>query len=304
MKKIIFSLVFFSFLFSSLGVYSQTWTTGSGLLYSNPTTTKVGIGINSPTELLHVNGGALKIGNSTASTDRTSNVLKFGDGSYVQIGEWENDDMLSFKASKYNFTNGNVGIGVTNPTFKLHVNGTGSFNDHLKIEKGTEIGGILTLGNTSKVNANQGKEWKIMNTTGSTYGNSLQFHVYDNLGCQGGLCENRLTITDGGNVGIGTMFPGTKLDVVGTIRAHEVKVCLNQGCDFVFEPDYNLMSLDELDDFVTTNRHLPLVAPAAIMESEGINLSEMNALLLQKVEELTLYVIELNKEIQQLKAVK
>ncbi len=106
------------------------------------------------------------------------------------------------------------------------------------------------------------------------------------------------TPTTNGRIGIGIVNPQHTLDVNGTIRAKEVKVCLDQGCDFVFEPGYNLMPLDELDRFVTTNRHLPEVAPAAVMESEGIELSQMNAMLLQKVEELTLYVIELNKKIQ------
>lgn len=68
----------------------------------------------------------------------------------------------------------------------------------------------------------------------------------------------------------------------------------------MFAPDYDLMSLTELEQFVNTNRHLPEVAPAAEMEQDGIDLSEMNALLLKKIEELTLHVIDLNKRIETL----
>lgn len=64
------------------------------------------------------------------------------------------------------------------------------------------------------------------------------------------------------------------------------------GCDFVFEEDYGFLSMDELEDFVKLNKHLPDIAPAAEMESEGINLSEMAAKLLQKIEEQSLYIIE------------
>ena len=89
----------------------------------------VGIGITNPSELLHVYGGALKIGNTSNATDRAVNVLKIGDGNFVQIGEWEEDDLLSFRAKKYNFTTtgfgyGYVGIDRSNPSYKLDVNGT------------------------------------------------------------------------------------------------------------------------------------------------------------------------------------
>lgn len=60
-----------------------------------------------------------------------------------------------------------------------------------------------------------------------------------------------------GNVGIGVANPGAKLDVAGTIRAKEIKVCINQGCDFVFGSDYTLMKLEDLEKFVTTKKHLP-----------------------------------------------
>ena len=101
-----------------------------------------------------------------------------------------------------------------------------------------------------------------------------------------------------GNIGIGTTNPTAKLDVIGIIRAEEVKVCLNQGCDFVFDKNYNLMSIKDLNSFIAENKHLPEIAPAAEMENEGINISEMNAKLLQKIEELTLYIIDLNERIE------
>ena len=128
-----------------------------------------------------------------------------------------------------------------------------------------------------------------------------------NATLSGALTAQSATISGntyiGGNLGIG-VNPTTKLDVKGTIRAEEVKVCLSQGCDFVFNEDYELMSLNDLNSFIKTNKHLPNVAPAAKMEAEGINLSEMNATLLQKVEELTLYVLDLQKQINALKSSK
>ena len=89
-------------------------------------------------------------------------------------------------------------------------------------------------------------------------------------------------------------------EVAGTLRAKDIKVCLTQGCDFVFAEDYPLMKLNDLSDFIKTNKHLPEVAPAAQMEADGINLSEMQAKLLQKIEELTLYVIQQDKAIENL----
>jgi len=84
------------------------------------------------------------------------------------------------------------------------------------------------------------------------------------------------------------------------VRAHEVKVCLNQGCDFVFDKNYDLMSLQKLENYINQNKHLPAIAPAKEMEAEGISVSEISAQLLRKVEELTLYVIEQNKKIERL----
>ncbi|PXX95187.1 hypothetical protein DF185_22680 [Marinifilum breve] len=111
-----------------------------------------------------------------------------------------------------------------------------------------------------------------------------------------GDSQNNFVIERKGNVGIGITNPNYRLDVSGTIRAQELKVDM-QGADFVFEEDYQLRSLEEVENFVQENKHLPDVAPAKEMQKNGVNQSEMNQKLLQKIEELTLYTIEQQKQL-------
>ncbi|MEN2401778.1 hypothetical protein GKZ90_0018460 [Flavobacterium sp. MC2016-06] len=99
-----------------------------------------------------------------------------------------------------------------------------------------------------------------------------------------------------GNVGIGTINPTSKLTVAGNINSREVKVSVDAGADFVFDNDYNLPSLESVSDYIKENKHLPEIASAKEMQQNGINLSEMNIKLLQKMEEMTLYMIEMKKE--------
>ncbi|MFM8739435.1 MAG: TMF family protein, partial [Cytophagales bacterium] len=106
-----------------------------------------------------------------------------------------------------------------------------------------------------------------------------------------------------GNVGIGTTAPDAKLAVKGTVHANEVKVDLNvPGPDYVFENGYDLMSLEETKAYLDANKHLPEVPSAKEMEKNGVQLGEMNMLLLKKVEELTLHLIEMKKENEELKS--
>jgi hypothetical protein len=108
-----------------------------------------------------------------------------------------------------------------------------------------------------------------------------------------------------GHVGIGTTSPGDyQLAVEGTIGARKVEIKQSSWADFVFKPNYQLPSLQALENYINVNQHLPGIPSEAEVQKNGIDLGEMNKKLLQKIEELTLYMIDMKKEMEQLKASK
>lgn len=113
---------------------------------------------------------------------------------------------------------------------------------------------------------------------------------------------SRMSINLGnGNVGIGVTSPTYRLEVCGTIRAKEVLVETG-WCDYVFAKDYKLRTLGELEQYINDNQHLPGIAPASEVEKDGLKVAEMNKAMMEKIEELTLYVIQLGKENKKLQA--
>ena len=127
----------------------------------------------------------------------------------------------------------------------------------------------------------------------TTYENRLDFVTNGNI--------INMTLLGNGNVGVGTTETGThKLAVEGTIGAREIKVEADSWSDFVFDRDYKLRKLEEVENFIEKNNHLPEIPSEKEVLENGIQLGKMDAKLLQKIEELTLYMIEINKRVNSL----
>jgi hypothetical protein len=260
-------------LFANLQVFAQ-WQ-GTNPVYFDAG--NVGIGTATPQSKLHVNGdirlsgSARKLIFGTAG-DISDYLLVQDVGQGTAAFQWVQDGSTKFNIEG---TTGNVGIGVTLATNKLHINGD------LRLSGSSRK---LIVGTESDIS-----DYLLVQDVGS--GSPAVQWVQD------GSAKFTIEGTTG-NVGIGTTTPGSfKLAVNGKIWTQEVNVAMtNPGPDYVFEKDYDLLSLTELETYINQNKHLPEVPAAKEMEKDGLNLKEMNLILLKKVEELTLHVIALKKE--------
>ena len=186
---------------------------------------------------------------------------------------------------------GKLGVGTTTPTTELEVNG---------IMKLTSSYGYLTIGsmdanyvrfNTDKSAFYFNKPLCLQNSVVRSTARALMFYTNTNT-----LCATMLDY----RLGIGTSNPQYHLDVMGTIRAKEILV-ETTGADFVFADDYPLRPLSEVEAFITENKHLPEIQSAQEMQENGVSVSELQTKLLQKIEELTLYLIQQEETIQELR---
>jgi len=208
-------------------------------------------------------------------------------------------------------SDGNVGIGTTNPNAKLDV-GSG-------IISGANVGGLAVTGynidpystnhllpfqNSGKLilgwnySGGRGEQSIIANSSPALAG-GFSFYNYP---YNSSVATHLMTISGNGKVGIGTSTPDSLLTVKGGIHARSVVVDLTGPlADYVFDTNYKLMPLSEVEQFVNTNKHLPSIPTATEVQTNGMNMGDMQNKMLQKIEELTLYVIQQQKEIDALK---
>lgn len=283
----------------------------------------VGIGTSSPSYTLHLLTGSnfdrsIGFSNSDIFLDSRSSLIYTANGSGTDIFSSAGNLLIQPRTSvprgiyfnTYDGTsvnnrlsissNGNIGIDNINPQEKLHVNGNIAisnwkfikFYDNTNNDDGTGI--IRGTGNSLRIKYNASNMFfdalsdQPIRVTNSQNENVIQLH------------PNGHSYFIGGSLSIGlTSSLGYQLAVNGTIGAKEVIVENTSAWpDYVFKPEYQLTSLDEVKKHIDEKGHLPNMPSAKEVNENGISLGEMNRLLLEKVEELTLYMLEQNTQLK------
>ncbi|MFC5047074.1 hypothetical protein ACFSTE_11465 [Aquimarina hainanensis] len=271
-----------------------------------PSNGNIGIGTLNPQQKLHIHGSTPNITLISGAAPgiifspiSTNNLSLAGIGLSTINGHYHTTsligdfnirsgggkDIVFGTLSTASATNGNECMRIKNDgTLQLKGNKGVVFSDYGGGFKMIDNSWIRTSGNKSFYH-NRG----IMRTDGT-------FQV--------GRAGNRFIVKTNGEVGIGVNNTnGYKLAVKGNIITEELKIRTYESWpDYVFSPDYSLKTLKEIENHIKKEGHLPNIPSAKEVKEKGINIGEMNAKLLQKIEELTLYLIEINKKVYALES--
>ena len=289
-----------------------------------PSSGNVGIGTTSPQFSLDIQNGNIRTSNSlypgnlNVVSDNTSGVYwHFGEGvntSYAihrTSGSWSGDyqqlrlgwatgiildpgsqfgkSYVDIQGGGLRITSGNVGIGTTSPGQKLEVSGgikiNGNSGESIGLQAWDGVGNMLFQ---LKRGGTSGNDAELVGWDGITFSTN---HTAGNV---------KMRMDVNGNVGIGTTSPTEKLSVDGNIKTKKLIVTQNGWSDYVFNDGYHLRPLTQVANFIKENKHLPDVPTAKDVEKNGVDVGATQALLLKKIEELTLYMIEQDKRIEKL----
>ena len=247
-------------------------------------------------------GRIITVAGNTSTSDATGKMIlgtrRMFDKLGVGYNNWNYGDDIVIDGA------GQVGVGVLAPKAKLHIAGRvliqGANLDYRQIEGNNldylQNSGQMLIGwNRS---GGGGETDFISNQSGGVTG-GFSFYSYSNSGVMNQL----MSMQADGSIGIGTTNTnGYKVAIKGNVVATGMKVQLmDVWPDYVFDQSYKKRSLSDLEYFIKTEKHLPEIPSAEEVKDKGIDLGDMNAKLLKKIEELTLYLIEQNKQIELLK---
>ncbi len=277
----------------------------SGITVFNTNPGNIGIGTSSPTEKLTINATNPAISLLNAGTAKG---FLQSTGDHLRLGTYNSNangnlylntmgiDRMAITAE------GNFGVGILNPVGKFQITGgvNASLNTHGFMMLGTVGSANLVLDNNeiqARTNGNA-SNLLLQNNGGNVFiGDATNFNSAHRLGVDG-----HTVIT--GNLRVGSVPnpSGYRLAVEGKIICSEVMVRLvNNWPDYVFGKNYKLRSINEVESYIKSNNHLPGIPSAKTIEASGLSVGEMQRLQMEKIEELTLYIIELKKEIDNLK---
>lgn len=232
-------------------------------------------------------------GSDVALTDNLSGYLMMGSQNGSNIVADNNEIQARNNGVAANLflqnSGGNIGLGNITPTSQLHMTGSFTMQNtnpviQLKNNAGTDIGFIQGITEDIQIGTNS------TNNTGS-------FVIRTNG-------ANRMYVDSDGNISIATsaVASGYKLNVNGKAIVEELKVQLSQNWpDYVFSDKYKLKNFDELRTYIATHNHLPNIPSAKQIESSGLEVGDMQRRMMEKIEELTLYVLQLEEKIQDIK---
>jgi len=234
--------------------------------------------------------------------------LGMGEGHTWFQGWTTSDEILTgtntVEVPYQNAFSGKVGIGTTSPNSKLHISGATPFvrinSDTYDTPHGIKISynNFDNHGLHLSYYANSALGYidnTYITTSGTPYGD---IHFRQNV--SGNMLTRMHIKADGGNIGIGTTNPTERLSVNGNIRAKKLIISQQNWSDYVFYKNYKLRPINELEKFIQKYQHLPDVPSTKEVQSKGINVGDTQALLLKKIEELTLYVIKQDKKINEM----